>query len=391
MNILFLTSRLPFPPIGGDKLRVFKFLEFLSNEHSITLFLFIDNKFQVSEIKVYRKYFSRIEIIYLPSYISYLNCIIGLFGKLPLQVYYYRSEKMRRLIEKEIENFDLIFVHLIRMAEYVREFKKVPKILDLTDAISLNYKRSIKYQKGLKYLISRLEKERVLKYETEIIKDFNRNFLVSEIDKKYLNSYAETEGIEIIPNGVDIEYFSYCDNSYDINCIVFVGNLRTYPNNDAVIYFCDAIFPLILKKRSDVKFYIVGANPTKRIFSLSRNKNVVVTGEVNDVRPYLRRAAVSVCPMRTGSGIQNKILESMASGTPVVTSTIGLEGIDAVPDEGILIADDDSQFAEKILTLLENKDLRRKISIGGRKLVEQKYSDEVVMKMLEKVIHELKK
>ena len=391
MNILFLTSRLPFPPIGGDKLRVFKFLEFLSKENYITLFLFIDNKFQIPDIEVYKKYFSRIEIIYLPSYISYLNCIIGLFGKLPLQVYYYRSRRMRRLIEKEIENFDLIFVHLIRMAEYVKGFKMIPKILDLTDAISLNYQRSIKYQKGLKYLISRIEKDRVLKYEIEIIKDFNRNFLVSETDKNYLNGYAETEDVEIIPNGVDLEYFSYNENNFDAKCIVFMGNMRTYPNNDTVKYFCDSIFPIVLRRYPDVKFYIVGANPTREVFALGKRKNVIVTGEVDDIRPYIRRAVVSVCPLRVGSGILNKILESMALGTPVVTSTIGLEGIDAIPNEEILVSDNKYEFAEKIISLMENPDLRNRIALNGRKLIEEKYSDKIVMNKVKKVLRQLKK
>jgi len=391
MNILFLTSRLPFPPIGGDKLRVFKFLEFLSKENYITLFLFIDNKFQIPDIEVYKKYFSRIEIIYLPSYISYLNCIIGLFGKLPLQVYYYRSKRMRRLIEKEIKNFDLIFVHLIRMAEYVKIFKNVPKILDLTDAISLNYQRSIKYQKGLKYLISRIEKVRVLKYEIEIIKNFDRNFLVSETDKNYLNNYAETEGVEIIPNGVDLEYFSYNENNFDAKNIVFIGNMRTYPNNDTVKYFCDSIFPIVLRRYPDVKFYIVGANPTKEVFALGKRKNVIVTGEVDDIRPYIRKAAVSVCPLRVGSGILNKILESMAMGTPVVTSTIGIEGIDAIPNEEILVSDDKYEFAEKIISLMENPGLRNRIALNGRKLIEEKYSDKIVMNKFKKVFHQLKK
>jgi len=391
MNILFLTSRLPFPPIGGDKLRVFKFLEFLSKENYITLFLFIDNKFQIPDIEVYKKYFSRIEIMYLPSYISYLSCIIGLFGKLPLQVYYYHSRRMRKLIEKEIENFDLVFVHLIRMAEYVKRFKMIPKILDLTDAISLNYQRSIKYQKGLKYLISRIEKVRVLKYEIDIIKDFDRNFLVSETDKNYLNGYAETESVEIIPNGVDLEYFSYNENNFDAKCIVFMGNMRTYPNNDTVKYFCDSIFPIVVRRYPDVKFYIVGANPTREVFALGKRKNVIVTGEVDDIRPYIRSAVVSVCPLRVGSGILNKILESMALGTPVVTSTIGLEGIDAIPNEEILVTDDKYEFAEKIISLMENPDLRNRIALNGRKLIEEKYSDKIVMNKVKKVLHQLKK
>jgi sugar transferase (PEP-CTERM/EpsH1 system associated) len=390
MNILFLTSRFPFPPIGADKLRVCKILDFLSKEHSITLFLFIDKKFKDSEVNAYRKYFSRIEIIYLPSYISYLNCIAGLFGKLPLQVYYYYSSRMKRLINKEIKNFDLIFVHLIRMAEYVKDFNNIPKILDLEDAISLNYERSIKYQKGMCYLRNKIEKERVLKYETTIINNFDKSILVSEIDKSYLNKYADTNNVVIIPVGIDLEFFSYSNDNFDSECIVFLGNMRTFPNNDAVVYFYNEIFPLILKDIPNSKFYIVGANPTRMVSSLGKRKNVVVTGQVSDVRPYLRRAVVSVCPMRTGAGIQNKILESMASGTPVITSSMGLEGIQAIPNEEIFVADDKYEFAEKTVNLIKDKELRNKLSLRGRKLVEMKYSNESIMEEFEKIIQELK-
>jgi len=390
MNILFLTSRNPFPPIGGDKLRVFKFLEFLSKEHSITLFLFTDRKFKDSDIDSYSKYFSRIEVIYLPSYISYLNCLAGLFGELPLQVYYYRSGKMKRLIDKEIGKFDLVFVHLIRMAEYVKKYNNIAKILDLTDAISLNYERSIKYQKGLSYLKNKIEKKRVLKYETMVINYFDKSLMVSETDKNYLNKYAKMDSVEVVPNGVNIEYFSFNGNKFDSGNIVFVGNMRTNPNNDAVKYFCNSIFDLVLEKYPDVKFYIVGANPTREVLALGKRRNIIVTGEVEDVRDYIRKAVVSVCPMRTGSGIQNKILEAMALGTPVITSTIGHEGIDAVPGDEILVCDDRYEFAEKIIRLIEDSDLRNKIVFNGRKLIEEKYSDKIIAKKVKRILGEIK-
>ena len=366
MNILFLTSRFPFPPIGADKLRVFKLLEILSKKHSVTLLSFTDRKFKDSEKNEYKKYFSRIEIIHLPLYVSYLKCLAGLFGKLPLQVYYYRSGRMKRLVKKEIKNFDLIFVHLIRMAEYVKDFKGIPKILDLEDALSMNYARSIKFQKGLIYLRNKIEKERVLKYETRVLERFDKNIMVSEIDKNYLGKYSNIDNVEIVPVGKDIEYFSFNENSFDNNNIVFMGNMRTYPNNDAVKYFCNSIFPIVLKRYPNVKFYIVGANTTKEVFALGKRRNVVVTGEVDDVREHIKKAVVSVCPLRTGAGVQNKILESMALGTPVVTSTIGLEGINAIPDEEILVTDDKNEFAGKIMSLMENSDLRKRIAIKGR-------------------------
>jgi len=389
MKILFLTSRFPFPPVGGDKLRVFKLIESLSQEHSVTLFALSDEKIRDSELMSYSNYCSHIKTVYLPKYRSYLQCLIGLLGNQPLQVYYYRSREMEQLLKRKIPEFDLVFVHLIRMAEYVKSYKNIRKVLDLTDAISLNYQRSILYQRGLKYLISRIEKARVLKYETDIINYFDKNLFVSDVDKKYIERYTDVKNVNIVPVGVDTSFFSYSNTGFEQNEIVFIGNMRTYPNNDAAYYFADEIFPLIIQKCPEANFTIVGTNPTKRIMSLNERKHIFVTGHVDDVRPYLRNAAVTVCPMRAGAGMQNKILESMAVGTPVVSSIIGLEGIGAVPDRDILVAENELEFAEKVAILLKNKQLRNKISRNGRMFVEERFSDNIVVDKLRCLVNEL--
>lgn len=379
MKILFLTSRFPYPPIGGDKLRVSKLIQSLSKEHAVTLFALSDENIKDSELNRYESYREKINVVYLPKFRSYLNCLVGLFGRLPLQVYYYRSKQMKRLLEKEIHSFDLIFVHLIRMSEYVIDYSDSNKVLDLTDAISLNYQRSIRYQKGIKYLISRVERNRVLRYEREIVKKFDKSLFVSDVDKKFIENYIDSANIDVLPVGVDTDYFSYSGSGFDMNEIVFMGNMRTYPNSDAAYYFADRVFPLIRRSCPEAKFTIAGANPPRRIRDLRKKKNVFVTGHVDDIRPYLRNAAVSVCPMRAGAGMQNKVLESMAAGIPVVTTKIGLEGIGAVPGNDILSAEGEQEFAKAVLSVLTDKQLREKISRNGRRFVEEKFSDSVVL------------
>ena len=392
MRILFLTSRLPFPPIGGDKLRVYNFMKYLSEHHEISLISFVTERAENNYIIKYGKDFRDVKTVLLTKERSYYNCIRGIFSSKPLQIYYYHSKQMARLIEFEIQNrdFDLIFVHLFRMAEYVKKLENIIKILDLTDAISLNYERSKKHRKGLfSTIINLLESKRVLRYETSILDYFHRNLLVSNIDKEFLKKFTKSKNLEVVPIGVDLDYFQFYSGIYDPQKIIFLGNMRTFPNEDAVVYFSEQIFPLIKKEFPDINFFIVGTTPSKRVRQLSKREGIIVTGVVDDVREYLKTAVVSVAPMRSGAGVQNKILESMAIGTPVITSSIGLEGIEAVPNRHILVADEPQQFAEKVIELLRNKGLRTQIAINARKILEEKYSWEKALRKLNLIIDNL--
>lgn len=375
MKILFLTSRFPFPPIGGDKLRFFNILRCLSKEHKVSILCFSDKKVPSELISGYKNYFFEIDVVFLPKIKSYVNCILGLFKGCPLQISYYKSKKMENLVREKLTDnkFDVIFVHLIRMAEYVKNYK-ICKILDMTDAQSLNYTRAMPYTTGKWSIIHRFEKGLVRQYEKKIWRYFNKTLVVSRIDQKYLKELDENMNIEVLPNGVDLEKYPFKQNAHEKKQICFVGTMKYFPNIDAVVWFCREILPLIKKEIPDIKFYIVGTAPPRRVRELSKIKEVYVTGEVASVNEYVWNSAVSVAPIRVGAGIQNKILESMALGTPVVTTSIGLEGIEAVPEKHILVADKPNEFAQQVIRLTKNNELRIKISTEARKLVEEKYT-----------------
>ena len=375
MKILFLTSRFPFPPIGGDKLRFFNILKYLSRNHKISILCFTDRKIQPGIISAYRDYFSEIDVVFLPKICSYINCILGLLKGQPLQVSYYQSKKMEKLVREKLsqDKFDMVFVHLIRMAEYVKDYK-IYKILDMTDAQSLNYTRAMSYTTGKWSIIHRFEKELVLGYEKNIWRYFDKTYVVSPVDQHYLKSLDNNMNIEVLPNGVDVQKYTFRLSDHQNKQICFIGNMRTFPNTDAVVWFCREIFPMIKKEIPEAKFYIVGTEPSRRVRQLSKIKDVYVTGEVPNVNEYVWNSAVSVAPIRVGAGIQNKILESMALGTPVVTTSIGLEGIEALPDEHLLVADSPEEFARTVVQLIREKELRMQISQKARNLIEEKYT-----------------
>jgi len=377
--------------VGGDKLRVFNFIKHLSRNHKIALISFIADPDEANYLIEYASLLERVKTVLLSKEKSYSNACRGILSPKPFQIHYYYLKKMRQLIFQEIESgkYDLVFVHLIRMAEYVKDLRGVPRILDLTDAISLNYERSVRYRRDVFYLVNLIEKEKVRRYETEIISHFEKNLLISPVDKNYLSRYTDNQNIEIVPNGVDIDYFQFYDGVFDLNRVVFLGNMRTFPNSDAVEYFCKEILPLIRKELPKVKFHIIGSEPSKVVRKLASEPEVVVTGYVKDVRPFLRKAAVSVCPMRVGAGIQNKILESMAMGTPVVSTPEGVEGIEVNPGQEILVSNSSSDFAQKVTELIQNRALRRSISLNARRLVEKKYTWEITLNQLEHIITEV--
>lgn len=380
-KMLFLTSRLPFPPIGGDKLRTFNFLKYIKERYKVTLVSFVEHEMELEYLEEYRDYYDEVITILLPRMKSYLNCMVGLFSSTPLQIHYYNSGKLKSIIEEELQKgYDFIFCHLIRMGQYLPADKEILKVVDFTDAISLNYHRSKQYRKGLFSLINSIESRRVLNYEHDIIRRADISIFISSIDAEFLKNSENREKIKIVANGVDLNRFQYYDGDYDSNNICFVGNMRTFPNTDAVLFFVKEVFPQLKAKKADLRFYIVGTEPGKSVQQLHNGEDIIVTGFVDDVIPYINNSALLIAPMRVGAGVQNKILEAMALGTPVVTTSIGAEGL---AQENLLIGDTPAALTEKILELVNNPETRRKKASAGRKYIESQFKWEQVLSSLD--------
>ncbi|MCL4707514.1 TIGR03087 family PEP-CTERM/XrtA system glycosyltransferase [bacterium] len=396
MKILFLTSRVPYPPLGGDRLRAFHFIKALSQQHRVTLLSFAAGPDEMVNLHPLVKYVERFETVMLDPRRSYLNCLAGLFSRKPLQVHYYRSDEMRSLIRANLarEDFDLIFVHLARMADYIHEMNGLPKIMDLTDALSMNYERSAALQRpnhlSAYNLAQKVESRRIRNYEAQVVDWFDCNLLISPVDRDYLSRFTAANKVQVIGPAVDLSYFHYGSGQYDPNTIVFMGKMSTFPNRDAALYFYEEIFPLVLRRFPKMRLNIVGIEPGAEILALRRHPNVTVTGYVPDVRPYLQKAALSICPMRTGAGAKNKVLESLAAGTPVVATSLGVEGIALRPEEDALVADTPHVFADAIARLVENPGMRQQLSRNGRRLIEEKYSWELVLTQLNELVNSFK-
>lgn len=398
MKILFITPTLP---TRISRIRAYNLLKCFSKNNEVYLLSFIDSEIKKKKIDEIRKYCVAVDTVFLPKWKSFFNCFLYLFSKIPLRVAYYKSNKMEERIKKLLaeEKFDIVYIKRKRMAQYGKYIENIPKILDLTDAVSMYYLRASKHSNIFKKIYFLFEYYKLLRCETEITKEFDRVLLSSPLDVKFLqnNSKEKLNNLTVVSNVVDEEYYKSKGLKVEENSLLFSGIMKNFVNIDSAIYFCKDIFPLILKEIPCAKLYIVGPAPPlsiRRLPIFFRRKNVtvpvVVTGYVQDLREYIEKSEIIVCPVRIGAGTRNKILQSFALGKPVVSTSLGAEGIEVTDGENILIADTASEFAEKVIMLLKDKTMQKKFAESSYKFVIAKYSLEILRNTLSELFKKIK-
>ena len=300
------------------------------------------------------------------------------------------STRMQKLIDKTLRenNFDILFVDY-GMIHYRYDF--TPKVLEVRDAVLNSYASLYRFETSLFKKIFWLLRFYHLKffYIPKYLK-FDACIIVSEPDNRIIRESLPKLNSIVVPYGVDIDYFKplYFEEEYP--SIIYVGDM-SYPHNvNAVLYFYRKIFPKVKKEFPKLKFFIVGRNPTREIIKLMRlDDSIVVTGYVEDVRPYISKASVVVVPTITEAGIKTKILEAMAMGKPIVSTSIGVRGIDAMPEKNVIIADEPKVFADRVVELLRDEKLRKRIGVNARKFVEERYSWEKMTDILNNVFQQV--
>jgi polysaccharide biosynthesis protein PslH len=382
MRILYITSRFPYPALSGDRVRAYNQLRLLSKEHQIILLSPIKTPEEYAGLDHIRSFCESVEVFPKSFFRDILNLIKIPFSSIPWQVTYYCDGRIRTRIRDllKTERFDVAHTQLARTAPLLDSIDTVPKVIDLIDALSLNMQRRSESQTGVLSWLAASEAKRMKAYEQKLINQFDHLVVVSDVDRQVIGDFPN---LHAIPLGVDLSEFSFQNNQRRAHEVVFTGNMGYFPNINAVQYFASEVLPLIKKENPAVQFTVVGVNPPQSL--QDEYPDIKFTGYVPRLHDYLSRASVAVAPMRSGSGMQFKIIEAMATGTPVVTTSYGIGGINARHDQHFFIEDTAEDFARTVVRLLADKDLCTQISMNARDFVQENYSWESSVRGFEKL------
>lgn len=388
MKILVLASRSPWPPSMADSMTVNRWLRYLARQgHEVHLACFVESREQENCLRAeLGSVIAHIEVVRVPVWLSRWKTLVRLPFPTPMQVDYYRSTEMFARIDKltQTHRYDACYTHLIRMAEYSRHLK-MPKVIgvQISQALNLGRMRGI-VKDPLRKIFYWIESNRVAPYEASVAEDFDYAMLCGQSDIDAIRERAPLPNAVICPHGQDVPATDKLNlGGREKHSIILSGVMSTYTNVDAAKWFANDILPIIRQRVPDATFYIVGRNPQPAVQRLHDGIKVIVTGEVEDVYEWLCGKAVAVAPLRVAAGMQNKIIQAMASQTPVVATSVANEGVGARNGENILIGDDSESIAKAVLSLLEDSPLSRRIGANGRSFVEENWTWDALFQRLE--------
>jgi polysaccharide biosynthesis protein PslH len=382
-SILYLTHRIPFPPNKGDKVRSFNLLRFLCKRYRVHLGTFVDDPADLAYVPEIEKMCASINAITLRPMLARLRSAVGVLTGEALTLPYYRNAALAQWIERTIHEHAIskAIVFSSAMAQYVLGHRELRVVVDFVDVDSAKWDQ---YGRSRSWPLSTIygrEGRRLLAFERVVAARAQASVFVTEAEANLFRSLAPecARTVHYAQNGVDTDYFApdpkrvspFAPNE---DAIVFTGAMDYWPNIDAVTWFASEVMPRIVARRPSARFYVVGMQPAPAVMALDRDPGITVTGLVPDTRPYLQHAGVVVAPLRVARGIQNKVLEGMAMGRPVVVSAGAAEGILAANGIDFEVALDAEEFADKSLALMDDESRSRRMGEAARARVIAAYS-----------------
>jgi len=369
LKLLIISSRFPYPLEKGDKLRLYYQIRELSKWNDITLVSVSDEEATDADKQKLEPFVNAQYHFDITKGVRLWNRLTALSTGLPIQVSQLYDPAIMKAIEKITQRHQIehVYCQLPRAAEYARRLK-LPKTIDYMDAFGESMEKRASINTGFKKRLFTTEAKRMRLYESKIFIDFDYHTLISEQDKSYME-LSNPDLIHVVPNGIDTDFFSFGLVDQGTSDLAFIGNMGYPPNVAAAVYICENILPLL----KDKTLTISGARPTTTVQQLSCDR-VNVVGWVDDIRDAYKSAKVFVAPIFSGTGQQNKILESMAIGLPSITTTQVNNAIGAENGKEILIADNPKEFAKAIEMILNDDQLYRDIQKNARTFVVNNYS-----------------
>lgn len=402
LNVLYIAHRIPYPPNKGDKIRSFNEIKGLSRRHNLYLAFLVDSRDDLKYTGELEKYCAGMDYEVITPLAQKIRSLPYLLTSLPLSVPYFYSKRLQAAIDRRIESssIDAVVSFSSPMAEYVyrsRALKEAKRrarlVMDFVDVDSDKWRMYAEKSAFPASAIWRREWKSLMGYEKGIGERFDTSLFVSEKEADLFRSFCPGARIEAMTNGVDSDRYEPVRRARRHRAaggsganVLFMGAMDYFPNEDAVMYFHGSVWPSVKAAVPGVTFSVVGSNPSKRLQALAgADPSVEVTGYVPDTRPYLERADVFVAPLRIARGVQNKVLEAMASGVPVVARPESVQGLSGF--EGCLeVRGDDEGFASSVIELIRTPGRRRELASAAEGFIRANHSWEKNLSRLDAII-----
>ena len=389
-RVLFLAQRVPYPPDRGDKITTWRLIERLARSYDVTVAAFSHDEGDVKAVKILEdKGFRMVTRPIGSSAARARRTLWPLASGQPLTLGYYGSRGLAGDIEREIASCDLAYAYSSSMGAFLRKFPNLPRVMHFAELDSDKWRQYSEREPFPKSWVFAREARTLLSFEREIAGSFDESVLCTPLEQRIFEREIPGASSVVIRNGVDLAQLTPRPQEREADALAFVGVMDYLPNTDGVQWFCDEILPRVHERRPNARLAIVGSKPTDEVLALGEREGVRVTGYVDDPKDELARASVSIAPLRIARGIQNKVLEAMAMGLPVVGTTSATQGVEATAGEHFLLADEPKPFADRVVELLEAPDRAAQLGAAARTFVEDHYDWERVLAPFDDLIARL--
>jgi glycosyltransferase involved in cell wall biosynthesis len=399
-RVLFLSYRFPYPLIGGDRIKAYYLVKHLSQIADVDLLALDEAHSATAETLPKLEAFANVRVLPFNKRKAYQRIISRVPTGTPIEFAYYNDDSMQAAVDEALatKKYDLIICFFLRTAMFVRNHTETPKLLVAEDArVILEERATQKFSlfKGLgdqiQYIVRKVDAQRLRAYEPKAMAEgFSRITFVSKVDERRIRKADPSLPTDILSNGVALPDYEFYANERE-DKLLFFGHLGTYHNILMAKRLLKNIYPKIREVSPRTKLAIVGKSPAKEIQKLvEHTPGAELYPDVKDVRPFLRSAKVLVHAQTVGAGIQNKLLEAMAIGTPIVTTPVGASGIEGMEDNvNALVRVSDREIIEATLSLLKNDDKALRLARNARALVEERYTWEYVFRVMDRIVGEI--
>jgi glycosyltransferase involved in cell wall biosynthesis len=386
MKLLVISSWFPYPPDNGSKLRAYHLLHELSKRHAITLLSFAEPGEEKSVDGLTGICQSVQTVPGNPFKAGRLKGVRGLFSPLPRSYLQTYSRAMQSLVDEAAGLHDAAIGLQLGAALYLDRLRSIPRVFEEAEVTVLR-EQFASQRHPLKRLRYGLTWWKFARYMRRFVDRFEAATVVSDNERTQMARIGcDARRIAVIPNGVDAADLQI-RRTPQPDMLIYPGAMTYSANYDAVRYFLAEVFPLVRRAHPEVKLAVTGSTKGVNLHTLPNREGVTFTGYLPDVKPVIAGSAACVVPLRIGGGTRLKIVQSMALGTPVVSTSKGAEGLAVTPEENILLADTPQCLAEQVLRILDNPDLRSRLSENGRQLIERQYTWDRIAQRLDALLH----